>query len=269
MAGPILNNLAVEAFHRGDVRREDELIGESYRTAERFGNRDDLRFSRGNRITTRWLLGHWDEAARAADEFIAECASSPHYLEASARQVRANLRLARGDRDGALDDLYRALELARQIKDPQTLLPALFHSARDLALLGKIDEAKELAAEALELVREHIEWATALGTINPVARQLGIRPQVRDLVARASESPWREAALAGADGDFSRAANLYAEIGATTLEAEARLCAAEELIEAGRRAEGDAELQKALAFYRTVGATRHIQQSESLLAATA
>jgi len=51
--------------------------------------------------------------------------------------------------------------------------------------------------------------------------------------------------------------------------AEARLCAAQELIEAGHRAEGEAELQKALAFYREVGATRYVQQGEALLAASA
>ena len=85
----------------------------------------------------------------------------------------------------------------------------------------------------------------------------------------APEGPWKDAALAGAGGDFSRAADLYAGFGAPTLEAEARLCAAEELIEAGRRAEGEAELEKALAFYRTVGATRYIQQGEALRAASA
>jgi hypothetical protein len=45
--------------------------------------------------------------------------------------------------------------------------------------------------------------------------------------------------------------------------------AAEELIEAGHRAAGEAELQRALAFYRKVGATRYIQQGEALLAASA
>ena len=59
------------------------------------------------------------------------------------------------------------------------------------------------------------------------------------------------------------------EDGSPTHEAEARLCAAEQLIETGRRAEGEVELQKALAFYRKVGATSYIQQGEALLAASA
>ncbi len=164
-AATILINLAVDMGFRGDVRREDELFAEAHRTAERFGNRDTLRFSRGDRIWTRWMLGHWDEAGREADAFIAECESSPHYLEGSARDIRANLRTARGDRDGALDDCFRSLELARQVKDPQSLLPAVLQAARCCALFGRIDEAQALAAEGLELAGEHLEYASMLGQL--------------------------------------------------------------------------------------------------------
>ena len=49
-------------------------------------------------------------------------------------------------------------------------------------------------------------------------------------------------------------------------EAEARLRAAEQFLAAGRRAEGETELEKALAFYRSVGATLFIERGEALLA---
>ena len=48
-----------------------------------------------------------------------------------------------------------------------------------------------------------------------------------------------------------------------------RLRAAESLVAQGRRAEADVQLQKARAFYRSVGATRFIREGEALLAATA
>ncbi|CAN5746040.1 hypothetical protein BH20ACT14_BH20ACT14_05330 [soil metagenome] len=54
-----------------------------------------------------------------------------------------------------------------------------------------------------------------------------------------------------------------------TLEAWQRRSAGEHLIEAGRRAEGEVELAKALAFYRSVGATFFIQRAEALLAKSA
>jgi hypothetical protein len=41
------------------------------------------------------------------------------------------------------------------------------------------------------------------------------------------------------------------------------------LIEQDRRAEADVELQRALAFYCSVGATRYIRQAEGLLAESA
>jgi len=269
-AATILVNQAVEAFLiRGDLVREDELLGEAQRVAERFGDRATLRFSRGDRIWTRWALGHWDEAARAADEFIAECGSSPHYLENMARQVRAYLRLARGDREGALDDYYRALELGRKIKDPQALLPGLLQTAACCAELGRIEEAQSLAGEALGVIRAHIEHVTALSMITPVAKQLGLRQEVLDIIEKAPEGVWKDVVLAGARGDFSRVADFYAGFGSRTLEAGARLCAAEELIEAGRRAAGEAELQKALDFYRSVGAAFYIERGETLLAASA
>jgi class 3 adenylate cyclase/tetratricopeptide (TPR) repeat protein len=269
-AATILINQAVESFVlRGDLVREDELLGEAHRVAERFGDRDSARFSRGDRIWTRFALGHWDEAARAADDFIAECESSPHYLENMARAVRADLRLARGDREGALADHYRALEQGRQIKDPQALLPALLQTARCCALLGRTDEATSLATEAFEFIRSGVGAATFLSMLTPVARQLGLRQEVLQLIEQTEEGPWKDVVLAGARGDFSRVADLYAGFGSPTLEAESRLCAAEELIAGGRRAAGEAELRKALDFYRVVGASYYIERGEALLAASA
>jgi len=71
------------------------------------------------------------------------------------------------------------------------------------------------------------------------------------------------------DGELERAAELLVEIGSVPDEAYARLRAADQLIAQGRRAEGNAQLARALAFYRSVGATRFIREGESLLAATA
>jgi hypothetical protein len=48
-----------------------------------------------------------------------------------------------------------------------------------------------------------------------------------------------------------------------------RLRAAAQLVETGRRSEADEQLQRALAFWRSVGATRYVREGESLLAATA
>jgi hypothetical protein len=59
---------------------------------------------------------------------------------------------------------------------------------------------------------------------------------------------------------------MYRRIGSRVDEALARLRAAELL---GRGSEADVQLQKALAFWRSVGATRYIREGETLLAASA
>jgi hypothetical protein len=82
-------------------------------------------------------------------------------------------------------------------------------------------------------------------------------------------SPWAPIAEAVARRDFRAAADGLREVGAVSSEAFYRLRAAEQLVEAGRRAEADKELRSALAFYASVGATRYIREGEALLAASA
>jgi hypothetical protein len=82
-------------------------------------------------------------------------------------------------------------------------------------------------------------------------------------------TPWVDAARAIADGEFVRAAQALGQMGHASGEADARLRAAEALMEEGRRAEADAQLAQALAFYRSVGATVYVQRGEALLAASA
>jgi hypothetical protein len=70
-------------------------------------------------------------------------------------------------------------------------------------------------------------------------------------------------------GAFEEAADILADMGVIPEEAFVRLRAAEVLLDAGRRAEAAAQLQRALAFYRSVGATAYIRDGESLFAASA
>jgi tetratricopeptide (TPR) repeat protein len=262
----ILNNLAVEAGASGERRRASELYSEGIRAAERFGDRDGARFNRANLLYSDFFTGRWNEVYANADQFIAECETSPHYMEGAALAVRAYIRHARGDQPGALADWARTLALSREAKDPQRLLPALLQAARGYAVLGREAEARKLAAEALDEVRGHPDLGEYFGQITGVAKQLGLRDQIFELVAQAPETGWQRAALAAAQGDFVTAADSYAELGATAIEADARYSAAIELIESGSGAEGVEQLERALAFYRSVGATFYIERGEALLA---
>lgn len=64
-------------------------------------------------------------------------------------------------------------------------------------------------------------------------------------------------------------ADVYARIGAPPYEADARLRAAEQLLAQGRGAEADAQLDQAVVFWQSVGATACVRDAEALLAASA
>jgi hypothetical protein len=136
-------------------------------------------------------------------------------------------------------------------------------------MAGRRDEARELATEALDLVREHIALAANMGPATIALDVLGLHDEVIRLLELAPPGPWVEAIMAEAQGDFARACELYAIYGAPTFEAESSLLAGEKLIAAGRRDEALPFLESALAFYRTVGATFFIQRGEELLAKSA
>jgi hypothetical protein len=82
-------------------------------------------------------------------------------------------------------------------------------------------------------------------------------------------TPWIDAARAFAEGEFTRAAAIYTEIGSQPDAAYARLRAAGALMGQAPCGDVDEQLQQALDFYRSVGATRYIREAEVLLAATA
>jgi hypothetical protein len=110
----------------------------------------------------------------------------------------------------------------------------------------------------------------AQDTLAWFANELDIAEELGERVVRAPlETKWMEAMRAILEGDLVGAADIYFEIGDEMEEAFARLRAAEWLVAEGRRAEADEQLQKALAFWRSVGATRYVREGEALLAATA
>jgi len=267
-AGTIVNNLAVADFLTLDMRRTATHFDEGRRIAERFGDGVNSRWLRGQQARMAFVLGRWDEAFLRADEFIAECeAGSPHYLEVATRQTRGAIRLARSDPEGALSDLRRGLALARDVKDPQSLLPMLDNCVLAFEALGFADEARELVREALDLARAN-PHAAAWGIALAIAFSHSggaFEEEMRDVLEPAPAGRWKDLVRVCIDRDFVQAAEMWAEAGSPTWEAQLRLRAAEELIETGRRQEGEEQAAKALTFYRSVGATFYIDRCEALL----
>ena len=261
------NNLGAFVWQLGDFRRACTLIDEAVAVGDRFGNEAVAKYSRILQIQQLFGKGEWDEALRSADAFLAACeAGESHYLESGIRQERADVRLARDDLEGALDDLAKMLGPARNAGDPQALVPALVGAARLHVEVGRLEEAKELAREAL--AEAPASWG--FNDLAWVAAELGCVTVLHERLERVPmQSKWVDATRALLSRDFATAAAVYDDMGVLDREALARLRAAEQLVADGRRAEADEQLRKSLAFWRSVGATRYLRQGEALLARTA
>jgi tetratricopeptide (TPR) repeat protein len=266
LAGTVLNNLAVFAAQTGQLDRADELVTETLELAQQFGDRENVRFSIANLLFHAERLGRWDEVLANADLFITECEVSPHNMETSAREIRGRIRFARGDTDGAFEDWERALGLAREMKSPDRIIPALLAFVRPLLMLGRVDEARRFAVAGTEAARANPALASILSIIAGQAWRLGTTSDVIDVLLLAPDGPWKDAGLAEARGVPAEAAELYERMDAPALVADVRFDAAEALFEEGRTAEGVVELEKALTFYRSVGATFFLERGQALLA---
>jgi len=265
-------NLASQLWARGQLGRSLELWREAGEDAVRFGQLRFVRWFRGTLVDPHYTLGDWDEAEAGADAFISEIeAGLPHYLASQAYSTRALIRFARGESDSALADAERAVALATSAADPQSLLPAVARLAHISCELGDHERAESLAADYLSALKTGSGIGDAITTAHILSWTLTPLGRGEELAAalRPFDTPWAHAAIAFCEGHPLEAAELFAERGAATEEAYARLTASRAFVEQGRRAEADAQLQRALAFYRTVGAARYVREGEALLAASA
>jgi hypothetical protein len=99
---------------------------------------------------------------------------------------------------------------------------------------------------------------------------LGLEDELRArMEAAPPEDLWAPAIRAALDGEYRAAADLYAELELRPFEAHARLLAAEQLHAEGRHADASEQLERALAFFRSVVAVRYVRRGEVLLAASA
>jgi tetratricopeptide (TPR) repeat protein len=270
-------NLGSMLINLGDLARGFELQAKGRQAAERFGMAGELRWLRAEQVSQDYWQGRWDAALAGADQFIAEAeAGSPHFMEPTCRLVRGLIRLARGDPPGALADATAAVEFATGLGDVEAVLPALAYHAYALLANRRVQEAGARASELLAKLTQTGALATSpdwSGQLAVVLHVLGRGDELLELLEPAASAriptPWQQAATAIAAGRFEEAADQYAKIGSLPDEAFARLRAAEQFLGTGRQAEGTAQLQRALAFYRQVGAAGYLREADALVAASA
>jgi class 3 adenylate cyclase/tetratricopeptide (TPR) repeat protein len=261
-------NLGSFRFNYGELEGLDDLYADAVAAAERFGDIFHLRWFAVERAMLDFLRGRWDDALDATNAFLRVVeGGEPHYMEGAAQMCRAQILLARGDVQAALDEASKAVDFGRRSGDAQVLFPALAVYVCVLVVAGKAAEARAIADELLDTVED--------GTLNywvadvaPALASLGLADEFAAKLGELGVStPWRIAATAVLIEDYSRAIDVYGAMGAAPHQAEARLLAAEHAGGGDRRIR--AELEHALAFYRSVRAEPLIREAERLLGASA
>jgi ATP/maltotriose-dependent transcriptional regulator MalT len=254
------NNIAEQLIVRGAITEADRRYRIALERMERLGivqsavwllpQLADLAFYRGDWSNADAMLLRY---ARVVETM------TRHYLEVQAATLRARMASARVGRVAAGEAWEDAVDRGRRVKDPQALSPALSGYARFLLESGEPDEAAVLMEEMIELPTLYFSALVDLGWI---VHDLG-RPD--DMRTAERGGLWGDAGNLIARGEHARAADLLGEKGLHTEEAYARMRAAETLTGAARAA----QLEPALAFYRSVGASSYVERAEALLPASA
>jgi hypothetical protein len=180
--------------------------------------------------------------------------------------LRAAITGVRGDLAAALADIDTLLAAADAKGDRIERASALGALSYVQHAAGNDADARTAALQFLEIVREvKVEF------VSPYSAALYELGFAEDVVALLESTPdaYDQAARRLGEGHLLEAADAFAAIPVARMEAEARLLAARELVAAGRRAEADAQLERALRFFRAARATSYLRKAEALLAATA
>jgi class 3 adenylate cyclase/tetratricopeptide (TPR) repeat protein len=247
------------------------LSHEALDYARRLGAPGNVRWARGTYVQGMYEIGNWIECRRECDAFLDESSRiGAHYLDSQLLRIRATLRLGCGDTVGALADQAASLVRARDVQDPQTLLPVLVTSADLLAVTGDHAAAQAAFDEFLGHGPSAFDFlgGDTIDLVN-AADLLGRRDALSERLAAASPTPWRHIAQALLVDDFDTALPMLLERNAHRLVALTRLRAARAGAATGTPADWQRHLHEALAFLRAQGALGLVREGEALLAASA
>src|SRR5439155_9037302 len=255
------NNLAEGMWIGGDLQGSLDSYEAARRSTQRLGGHGLLRWLDAQQSFAFHGVGEWDRASALLDGFLAESdAGAPHYQDQLARQIRARMRYARDDVDGAFEEAELGAAAARQAADPQALA-SLELSFPLLIGEGRIEEADELLDELYAAV-----YADNFNYALDGALAMADLGREEDLRAAADRShlgkAWRLVVDSLVEGDYVTAADRYADVGARTYEADARFRAAKRLLDSGDHTAAAEQLRRALEVYRSVGATRYLRDGE-------
>jgi class 3 adenylate cyclase/tetratricopeptide (TPR) repeat protein len=269
--GRIYNNLAWAYGAAGRLPEAREMFETRLANARHYGLQADVRWGAAMLCEFTYVLGDWEATLRLVEELLAD-PLVPQWHD-GALMLRALIRLGRSDLQSAWSDVQRALEVAINAEgDWPAYLRAV--AVRVALAAGREQDARVLAGE-LEVILNDVDlrafvWPLQLFEVAAALDELGLPlDPLATIAAGHPERVWHRAAEALARGATLDAAEILASAGAETHAAHFRLRGAQTLDAADRTAEAGVQRERALEFYRSVGATRYLRESEADLKAPA
>ena len=267
----IYNNLGWGYVYAGRLQAGRETFEAGLETARRFGLRDQAHWAAVVLAVNLEACGRWDEALALVEDVLEDL------RETDTRgfgpfAIRALIRLGRGDVLGGRADLEQAAALRPPEDSVIEQAIQLSIQIQGLVGAGRRQEADVLGDELSRIFAPALEIAYAFDVLDVAFALWELDRPIDELADSAAAHParvWHQVGAMIVRGELVGAADRLGDLGAHTLEAYVRLRAAEQLGGEGDASKAEAQLERALEFYRSVGATYFVRRGETLLAATA
>lgn len=277
------NNLATIQIVIGRLNQGRQTIEEAIAYGTARGLPAHVDWSRNTRNEALFPLGEWDECLKVAEDLLAEDAKrGGSQVGTFAKAWAALVRFFRGETTEPLAMMEEALVSAREIEDPQALIPCLAIVIACSDISGAGARAKAVVADFQKLAPQHPTFLAGLfNYIAPVMRRHDMTVELEALIKAAkpagpgptADVDFARAALAEAQANLSKAFDLLSSVIGASDEMSNRFVGTMARIEAARvagRLGIEAEQTKLLAeaetLAREMGANRLLDQIADLRA---
>lgn len=238
------NNLATAQIGFGEFELGRKTIEEAIAYGTARGLPAHVDWSRNTRNEALFPLGEWDECLRVAEELLAEDRKrGGSQVGIFANYFAAMVRFFQGETEAPLLMLEECLSSAREIEDPQVLVPAITGLICCYHLAGREAEARELAEDFCRIGPEHpVFLAGSFAFVAPTMRHQKMTDALQMLIRHAkplgksgaADLDFGRANLAELRGERNEAATLLASVISACDGMSNRFGAADSRIEAAR-----------------------------------
>jgi tetratricopeptide (TPR) repeat protein len=207
------NNLATVLNDNGDSHRSREQITEAIALGEARGLTSQVDWSHLTLVESLFMLGEWDRLWTILDEREDMERIRGTQIHMALRFWRCLLLHFRGNPKQAWQMFPSILDLARDAKDPQAVVPSVAFGIGMALDAGEVASGRRLVSELVELSAEHpVFLGFHLSWAGGAVAQLGMLDELALLSRRAGRSyPWIALRMQSVDAVLSASAGRHSE----------------------------------------------------------